>query len=95
MWIPLATGHPPVPTDGTFDYVPLLYAALLFVALWRSRTPLRVWVLPLLLFAGGLIDSIANARHVSSATITAFLALLAVLVPRRRTPSPGSGPSTV
>jgi hypothetical protein len=95
MWIPLATGHPSVPTGGTIDFVPLLYALLLFVAIWRSRIPLRIWVLPVILLAGGLIDSIANATHTSSATIIAVLTLLAVLVPRRRTPAQPPGPPTV
>jgi len=95
MWISIATGHPPIPTDGNIDFVPLLYAALLFVALWRSRIPLRIWVLPVILLAGGLIDSIANAMHVSSMTVIGLLTLLATLVPRRRTPARPSGPPAV
>jgi hypothetical protein len=91
----LATGHPPIPTNGTFDFVPLLYTALLFIALWRSRLPLRIWVLPVILLAGGLIDSIANALHISSMTIIALLTLLATAVPSRRTPARPPGPPTV
>ena len=95
MWVPFATGHPAVPTGGTFDFVPLLYAALLFIAVWRTRIPLRIWFLPVILLAGGLIDSIANAMHISSMTVIAFLTLLTVLVPRWRTRARPPEPPTV
>jgi hypothetical protein len=95
MFSPLATGHPAIPTAGDIDFVPLLYAALLFLALWRTRIPIRIWVLPIVLLLGGLIDSIANATHVSSMTVIALLILLAVLVPRRRTPAGPQRPPAV
>lgn len=95
MLATLATGHPAIPTAGHFDFVPVLYAALLILAVRRTRIPFPLWILPIILVLGGLIDSIANALHLSSLNVASLLLLLAIFIPRRRTPAPHQDPPVV
>ena len=85
----LATGHPAIPT-GDFDFTPLLYTALLLIALRRAHVPFRIWTLPIALVAGGLIDSISDGLRLSTPTSASVLALVAILLPlwRRSTHPP-------
>ena len=75
----LATGHPAIPT-GDFDFTPLLYTALLLLGLRRARVPFRIWVLPVAIVAGGLIDTISDALRFTTPTTASVLALVALLV---------------
>jgi hypothetical protein len=79
----LATGHPAIPT-GDFDFTPLLYTALLLLALRRARVPFRIWVLPVAIVAGGMIDSISDGFRLSTPMMTSILTLVALLMPLRR-----------
>ena len=83
MFTLLATGHPAIPT-GDFDFTPLLYAALLLLILRRAQVSLKLWMLPVVIVAGGVIDTTSDAFHVSTLTSVSVLALVA-LVARRRT----------
>jgi hypothetical protein len=78
----LATGHPAIPT-GDFDFTPLLYTGLLLLGLRRARVPFRIWVLPVAIVAGGLIDSISDGLRFSTPTSAAVLALVVLLNPLR------------
>ena len=82
----LATGHPAIPT-GDFDFTPLLYMAILLLALRRARVPFKIWVFPVVLVAGGLIDSISDGLHLSTVTTVRVLALVALLMPSSGTPA--------
>ena len=84
----LATGHPAIPTTGDIDFTPLVYAAIILVAVRRSHVPFRLWVFPTAIFAGGLIDSISDGFGPSMVTNVCILALVALLIPLRgrRTP---------
>ncbi len=79
----LATGHPAIPTTGDIDFTPLLYAALILLAVRRSHVPFSLWVIPGAIFAGGLIDSISDAIGPSMVTNVCILALVALLIPLR------------
>lgn len=80
----LATGHPAIPT-GDFDFTPLLYIGLLLLLLVRTRVPFRIWVFPVVIVAGGLIDSISDGLGLSTLTTASMLALVALLAPARKT----------
>lgn len=84
----LATGHPSIPTAGDFDFTPLIYAAIGLTAVlrWKLRLPLGSF--PLILFAGGLVDTISDALGFSTLSTACVLALIAVLVPSKRTANP-------
>jgi hypothetical protein len=87
----LATGHPAIPTTGDIDFTPLLYAALILLAVRRSYFPFKLWVIPAAIFAGGLIDSISDGLGPSTVTTVCILALVALLIPpwgRRTHPIP-------
>ena len=90
----LATGHPAIPT-GDFDFMPLLYTALILIALRRARVPFRIWVIPVALVAGALIDSISDGLHLSTVTTVPVLALVALFVHSRRPWVPRFPPSEV
>jgi hypothetical protein len=90
----LATGHPAIPT-GDFDFTPLLYMALLLLAVLRARVPFRIWMFPVAMVAGGLIDSISDGLRLRMLTTAAVLALVALLAPLRMTPAPPLHPPDV
>ncbi|MEP6972736.1 MAG: hypothetical protein ABI869_01175 [Actinomycetota bacterium] len=79
----LATGHPAIPT-GDFDFTPLLYTGLLLLAYRRARFPFKIWVLPVAIVAGGLIDSISDGLRLSTLTTASIFVLVALLTPPRR-----------
>lgn len=79
----LATGHPAIPT-GDFDFTPLLYTGLLLITLFRARTPFKIWVFPVVVVAGALIDSISDGFGFSTVTTALVFALVALLTPRWR-----------
>lgn len=88
MLASLATGHPAIPTAGSFDFTPLLYMAILLLAFRRSRLPFRAWVIPVAFVAGGLVDSISDALHHTTLTTACVLTLIAILIPPpRRAPA--------
>jgi hypothetical protein len=78
----LATGHPAIPTTGDLDFTPLLYAALILLAVRRSHVPFSLWAIPVAIFAGGLIDSISDGLGPSMVTNVCILALVALLIPQ-------------
>ena len=80
----VATGHPAIPTDGDFDFTPLLYAAIWILALRRPRPGLMLLAAPLFLLAGGLVDSISDVLGLSTLTTASALALPALLLPLPR-----------
>ena len=90
----LATGHPAIPT-GDFDFTPLLYTALILVALRRARVPFKIWVFPIALVGGALIDSISDGLDLSTVTTVPVLALVAILMHSRRRWTPRFPPSEV
>jgi hypothetical protein len=90
----LATGHPAIPT-GDFDFTPLLYFGLLLLAILRARVPFRIWMFPVAMVAGGLIDSISDGLRLRMLTTAAVLALVALLAPFRMTPAPPFHPPEV
>ena len=90
----LATGLPAIPT-GDFDFTPLVYVAIILVALRRAHVPFRIWVFPIVLVAGALIDSISDGLHLSTVTTVPVLALVALLVHSRRPWVPRFPPSEV
>ena len=90
----IATGHPAIPT-GDFDFTPLLYIALLLLAIFRARVRFRLWMFPVVMVAGGLIDSISDGLHLRTATTAAVLVLVALLAPLRVTPPPPLHPPDV
>lgn len=83
----LATGHPAIPT-GDFDFTPLLYTGLLLITLFRARLPFRIWVFPVAIVAGGLVDSISDGLGVSTVTSALVLTLVALITPRWGSPAP-------
>jgi len=90
----LATGHPAIPT-GDFDFTPLVYVAIILVALRRARVPFRIWLFPIVLVAGALIDSISDGLHLSTITTVPVLSLIALLMHSGRRWSPPLPPSEV
>lgn len=90
----LATGHPAIPT-GDFDFTPLLYTALLLITLLRARIPFKIWVFPVAIVAGGMIDSISDGLGFSTVTSACVLALVALLIPPRRASAPPLRPPDV
>ena len=90
----LATGHPAIPT-GDFDFTPFVYVVIILVALRRARVPFRIWVFPIVLVAGALIDSISDGLHLSAAMTVPVLALVALLMHSRRRWTPRFPPSEV
>jgi hypothetical protein len=90
----LATGHPAIPT-GDFDFTPLLYTALLLITLFRAHAPFKIWVFPLALLAGALIDSISDGLGFSTLTSALVLTLVALLTPRWKAPAPHLRPPEV
>ena len=90
----LATGHPAIPT-GDFDFTPLLYTGLLLLTLLRARAPFKIWVFPVAIVAGGLIDSISDGLGFSTVTTASVLALVALLTPRWRPSAPPFRPPEV
>lgn len=93
----LATGHPAIPTTGDIDFTPLLYAALILLAVRRSHVPFKfkLWAIPVAIFAGGLIDSISDAFGPSTVTNVCILALVALLIPLRGRQMPPIPPPEV
>jgi hypothetical protein len=89
-----ATGHPAIPT-GDFDFTPLLYTGLLLITILRARVPFKIWVLPVAIVAGGLIDSISDGLGSSTVTSACVLALVALLTPRWRASAPPLRPPDV
>ena len=79
----VATGHPAIPT-GDFDFTPLLYAAIGLLAVRRLRFDLLLLAVPLVLLAGGVVDSISDALGLSTPTTACALALPALLFPLPR-----------
>ena len=82
MRVIVATGHAAIPT-GDFDFTPLLYTALLLLALRRAGVPFRIWVLPVVIVLGALIDSISDGLRLSTTTSAPVLALLVLLISTR------------
>jgi len=84
----MATGHPAIPT-GDFDFTPLLYMALLLLLMRKTRVPFRIWVLPIAMVAGGLIESLSKGLGLPTPTTVALLVLVVLFVhpPRASTPS--------
>ena len=80
----VATGHPAIPTNGDFDFTPLLYCAILILGFRRLRPGLLLLATPLFLLAGGLIDSISDVLGLSTLTTAAALSLPALLLPLPR-----------
>lgn len=80
----VATGHPAIPTNGDFDFTPLLYCAILLLGFRRLRPGLLLLATPLFLLAGGLVDSISDVFGLSTLTTAAALALPALLLPLPR-----------
>ena len=80
----VATGHPAIPTDGDFDFTPLLYAAICILAFRKLRPGLILLAAPLFLLAGGLVDSISDVLGLSTLTTASALALPALLLPLPR-----------
>ena len=80
----IATGHPAIPTNGDFDFTPLLYAAILILGFRRLRPGLLLLAAPLFLLAGGLVDSISDVLGLSTLTTASALALHALLLPLPR-----------
>ena len=80
----LATGHPVIPTTGDLDFTPLLYMAILLLAVRRTHIPFTLWVIPAAFFAGGLVDSISDGLGYSTIRSACILALVALLIPPRR-----------
>jgi hypothetical protein len=78
----IATGHPAIPT-GDFDFMPLLYTALILLALRRARVPFKIWVFPIALVGGALIDSISDGLQLSTVTTVPVIALMALLISSR------------
>ena len=78
----LATGHGAIPT-GDFDFTPLLYTALLLLALRRTGVPFKIWVFPVVIVVGALIDSISDGLRLSTTTSAPVLALVALLISSR------------
>lgn len=78
----LATGHPAIPT-GDFDFTPLLYTALLLLAIRRSGVPFKLWVLPVVIVVAALIDSLSDGFRLSTTTSAPILALLALVISSR------------
>jgi hypothetical protein len=79
----VATGHPAIAT-GDFDFTPLLYLAIGILAFRRLRPGLLLLAIPLLLFAGGVVDSISDALGLSTLTTACALVLPALLFPLPR-----------
>jgi hypothetical protein len=79
----LATGHPAIPT-GDFDFTPMLYTAIVLIAMRRARVPFRIWLIPVALVAGAMIDSVSDGLQLSTVTTVPVLALMALLVHSRR-----------
>ena len=90
----LATGHPAIPT-GDFDFTPLLYTALLLLAYYRARVPFRIWVLPIAMVVGGLIDSISDGLRLSTLTTASLFVVIALLIHPRRASAPPIRPPDV
>jgi hypothetical protein len=84
----IGTGHPFIPTTGDLDFTPLIYAVIGLTAVLRWKLPLRLWIFPLILFVGGLVDTISDALGFSTLSTACVLALLALLVPPRRAANP-------
>jgi hypothetical protein len=80
----VATGHPAIPTNGDFDFTPLLYCGILILGFRRLRPGLMLLATPLFLLAGGLVDSISDVLGLSTLTTAAALALPALLLPLPR-----------
>jgi hypothetical protein len=80
----VATGHPAIPTNGDFDFTPLLYCGSLILGFRRLRPGLMLLATPLFLLAGGLVDSISDVLGLSTLTTAAALALPALLLPLPR-----------
>lgn len=80
----LATGHPAIPT-GDFDFTPLLYAALALPIVRPRRRRDWLWVIPVAILGGGIVDSTSDAIGLSTATTASTLILLGLLVSWRRT----------
>jgi len=80
----VATGHPAIPTDGNFDFTPLLYCSILILGFRKLRPGLLLLATPLFLLAGGLVDSISDVFGLSTLTTASALALLALLLPLPR-----------
>ena len=79
----LATGHPAIPT-GDFDFTPLLYTAILLLAYRRTRLLFRAWMIPIVIVAGGLVDSISDAFRFSTLATACVLTVVAILIPPGR-----------
>lgn len=80
----VATGHPAIPTNGDFDFTPLLYAAILIIGLRRLRPGLLLLATPLFLLGGALVDSISDVLGLSTLTTASALTLPALLLPLPR-----------
>jgi hypothetical protein len=74
----IGTGHPPIPIDGVIDPTPLLYWVIILLSLRAGGVGIRLWMVPLALFVGGLVDSVADALGVSGPSVVAVLVLVAV-----------------
>jgi hypothetical protein len=80
----VATGHPAIPTNGDFDFTPLLYTGILILGFRKLRPGLLLLATPLFLLAGGLVDSISDVFGLSTLTTASALALPALLLPLPR-----------
>src|SRR5262245_66181271 len=80
----VATGHPAIPTNGDFDFTPLLYCAIFILGFRKLRPGLLLLAAPLFLLAGGVVDSISDVLGLSTLTTACALVLPAVLIPLPR-----------
>jgi hypothetical protein len=90
----LATGHPAIPT-GDLDFTPLLYMGILLLMIRRSRVPFRIWMFPIAMVAGGLVDSISDGLGHSTLTTTVVLISVALIVHPPRASAPPLRPPDV
>jgi MYXO-CTERM domain-containing protein len=80
----LATGHPAVPIGGTIDPTPLLYWVIILGSIRAWGIWFRLWMVPLALFVGGLVDTVADGLGVTEPSVVAVLLLLGVAGAWRR-----------
>jgi Na+-translocating ferredoxin:NAD+ oxidoreductase RnfD subunit len=81
----LATGHPRVATGTGFDFAPLILGLLLLGGMWLARFRIRLWMLPVAMVAGLVLDDLSDAFGNSMLSSIALILAVSCATSLRRT----------
>jgi hypothetical protein len=80
----LATGQPWVTIGTGFDFAPLILGFVLLGGVWLARFRIRLWMLPVAMVAGLVLDDLSDALGNSMLSSIALILAVACAASLRR-----------